>query len=219
MKKVIIFGIGDMAEYVYYMMKRDSEFDVVSFTVDNDFRTADQFCNLEVIDFDIIDTIYPPSDYQMFIAVGPSKMNLFREKKCVEAKEKGYTLISYVSKSAVCDSALGENCFVADFAVINPFVEIGNNNYFFEGVIVCNKAQIMDNCYIAPRVTVSSFSVIQSNSILGTGSIVKTKVVVGKESLIGASCYISKNTLEKSVYGEKCSEFYGCISHKVDISR
>jgi len=42
---------------------------------------------------------------------------------------------------------------------------------------------------------------------------------VAKQTLVGAAAYISANTEEKGVYGEKSSELYGCISDKLDISR
>jgi UDP-3-O-[3-hydroxymyristoyl] glucosamine N-acyltransferase len=134
-------------------------------------------------------------------------------------KEKGYRLASYLSPRSVCSSPTGENTFVADLAVIAPFVSVGDNNYFYDGAICSNDSVIGNHCYFAPRAYVGSLCEVRDNSVLGAGAVLKSGVVVAKQTLVGAAAYISSNTKEKGVYGEKNSELYGCISDKLDISR
>ena len=66
-------------------------------------------------------------------------MNNIREKKFFEAKAKGYKLASYISKNAIVNSKLGENCLVADGVIINPFSKIGSNNFFWEFFSISDK--------------------------------------------------------------------------------
>ena len=218
MKKLIIFGNSSMAKISHYYFSRDADYEVVAFTVDALYNKG-PMCGLEVFDFERIEETYPPSGHDLFVAIGPSRMNALREKKYLEAKGKGYRLASYVSPRAVCASAIGENTFVADMAVINPFVTIGHNNYFYEGSICSNDSTIGNHCYFSPRSYVGTFCEVRDNSILGAGSVLKSGVVVAKQTLIGASAYVSANTEERGVYGEKSSPLYGCISDKLDISR
>lgn len=218
MDKIIIFGIGSMAKVMHYFFTRDSAFEVVGFTVDKAYITGEKFCNLEVVAFENVEDRFPPAAYKMFIAIGPSKMNDLREQKFNEAKERGYTLVSYVSKFAICNSELGENCFVGDMAIVNPFVEIGMNNIFHEGTILSNDSVIGNNCYVAPKVSVSTYSKVGDNCVIGTGAVIKTNVSVAPRTLVGATCYISKDTQEEGVYGEKSSLLYGCISSKINIT-
>lgn len=207
-----------MARIGHFYFTRDSDYRVVAFTVDAQYNSQGPMCGLDVLDFERIEETHPPSTHDLFVAVGPSRMNTVREKKFLEAKGKGYRLASYISPRAVCASAVGDNSFVADMVVINPFVTIGHDNYFYDGVICSNDSTIGNHCYFAPRSYVGSLCQVRDNSLLGAGSVLKSGVIVARQTLVGASAYISANTEEKGVYGEKSSELYGCISDKVDIS-
>lgn len=208
-----------MAKIGHFYFSRDSSYEVVAFTVDAHYNNSGPMCGLEVLDFERVAETHPPSSHDMFVAIGPSRMNALREAKFLEAKEKGYRLASYISPRAVCASTTGENTFVADMVVINPFVAIGHDNYFYDGAICSNDATIGNHCYFAPRSYVGSLCEVRNNSILGAGSVLKSGVVVAPKTLVGAAAYISTNTEEKGVYGVKSAELYGCISDKLDISR
>ena len=88
MDKVVIFGIGEMAKVAHYMFNRDTCFEVVAFTVDSKYIASSEFCGLEVVAFENICRKYPPNQYKLFVAVGPSRMNALRQTKFIEAKEK-----------------------------------------------------------------------------------------------------------------------------------
>lgn len=218
MKKIIIFGSGIMAKIAHFYFCRDSHYDIVSFCTDRSYRVTNEFCGLPVVNFEDVEKSYPPDLYDMFIAVGPSKMNSIRELKFNEARKKGYKLATYKSPYSICDSAVGENTFIGDMAIIHPFVEVGENNLIWEYALLGNNCKIASHGYFSPRSTVSTFATVEDNVLLGTGSIIKTGVTVARKSLIGASCYISANTKENGVYGEKSSILYGCIGDKLDIS-
>lgn len=218
MKKLIIFGNSSMARIGHFYFSRDSNYAVAGFTVDARYNNQGPSCGLEVFDFERIEETHPPATHDMFVAIGPSRMNGLREAKFLEARAKGYRLASYVSPRSVCESAIGENTFVADMVVIAPFVRVGEDNYFYDGAICSNDSIIGNHCYFAPRSYVGSLCEVRDNSILGAGSVLKSGVVVARQTLVGASAYISTHTEEKGVYGERSSELYGCISDKVDIS-
>lgn len=207
-----------MARLVYFYFSREQSREVAGFTVDREYNPRKPFCGLEVVDFEDAPSWFPPSDYDMFIAIGPSKMNSLREQKVLCAKRLGYELATYVSPNAICESPLGPNSLVADFAVVNPFVKLGENNFIFESVVISNESEVGNNCYISPRAAVGTFSKVGDNSFLGTACVVNTRVLLGKSSLIGATCYISTDTEEQSVYGQKQSTYLGSISKKVDVS-
>lgn len=219
MKRLIIFGNSSMARVAQFYFSRDSAYEVVGFTVDAEYNTSGPMWGLDVLDFERIEQTHPPETHEMFVAIGPTRMNALREAKFLEAKAKGYRLASYVSPRSVCESRTGENTFVADMVVIAPFVTIGDDNYFYDGAICSNDSIIGNHCYLAPRAYVGSLCDVRDNSVLGAAAVLKSGVVVAKHTLVGASAYISANTEEKGVYGEKSSELYGCISDKVDISR
>jgi sugar O-acyltransferase (sialic acid O-acetyltransferase NeuD family) len=218
MKKLVIFGNTIVAKLAHHYFSRDSEYKVEAFTVDPAYLLETSLWGLPVVSFANLNETHPVSDYFVFIAIGPNKMNALRAEKFFEAKAKGYRFASYVSPHAVCNSKLGENTLVADGAIINPFVEMGHNNCFWEFSLISNDCVIRNHCYFSPKSVISSFSEIKDNSIIGTGSIVKARVTVAEKTLVGAGCYISKDTEVSGVYGEKSSSLLGCISEKIDIS-
>jgi acetyltransferase-like isoleucine patch superfamily enzyme len=217
-KKLVIFGADIMAKIVYNYFSRDSDYDVVAFTVDEKYRNNASYLELPLVSFENIDILYPPEEYFLFIAIGTSKMNDYRELKYNQAKSKKYILASYISPFAICDSKIGDNSIVADMAIIRPFIKIGNNNYFWEQCFIAGDSVIGNNCSFSAKSAVSTFAQIEDNVILGTGSVVNTRVKVARKTLAGASTYISSNTKENGVYGEKCTPLAGCISDKINIS-
>ncbi|GAH65440.1 unnamed protein product, partial [marine sediment metagenome] len=67
MKKVVIFGTGDIAQVVHYYLTHDSDYEVVAFTANKDFIKAKEVFGLPVIPFEQVENHYPPDKYRMFI--------------------------------------------------------------------------------------------------------------------------------------------------------
>ena len=218
MKKLIIFGNGIMAKIAHFYFSKDSEFEVVAFTVNKEFNTFDNISSIEIVNFEEIQELYPPGSVKFFIAIGPSKMNYNREHIYKKVKKMGYKFASYISSNSKCHSEIGENCFVGDQVIIHPFVEVGNNNVFWDNTLLSHNSIVGDHCYFSPNSNLGAFSEVENNSIIGTGAVIKTNVKIMSKTLVGATSYVSENTLEKGVYGEKTTQLYGCISDKVDIS-
>ena len=126
MKKVIIFGTGQFAKIIHQYLANDSDIEVVAFTANESYIKDDNFCGLPVVPFEKVESSYPSNEYQMFVAVGYSDLNKKRASIFEQAKSKGYRLISYVHPSVVVvgDFEFGENCFVFENSVIQPFVKI-----------------------------------------------------------------------------------------------
>ncbi len=87
-KGLIVFGIGKIAEVIFYYAKEECGFDVVAFCVDDDYITTEKFNNLPVVSFSKIVGKFPPGQFDMFIAVGYHDLNRLRESKCKEAISK-----------------------------------------------------------------------------------------------------------------------------------
>ena len=63
MAKVIIFGLGDMAELAHYYLKNDSEHEVIAFCVDNKLLPNENyFLGLQVVSFDYVTKNYPANE-------------------------------------------------------------------------------------------------------------------------------------------------------------
>lgn len=197
-KKVIIYGLGSLAEYVAYAIENDSENEVMGFTVASDFLPKDKEKHgLPIIAFEEIETSHPPSTYFMFIAVGE---NAARKRIYDLAVSKGYGLISYVSSKAVVwnNLQIGDNVFISEDTGIQPFVKIGNNNILI-GPRVGHHSSIGDDCllsccYLAGKVRIGNGVFIALNAMIKQG------VTVADHNIIGMGCAMVNDTEVGDVY-------------------
>lgn len=202
MDKIVIFGMGEIAQIANYYFDIDSDFEVVAFTLDKEYIKSDTYEGKPMVDFNMIKKLYPPSEYKMFIALSYSKMNKVRETKYNTAKKIGYELVSYVSTkcSYLSKYEHGDNCFIFEDNTIQPFVKIGNNVTLWSGNHIGHHSIIKDHNFISSHVVISGSCIVESNCFLGVNSTVGHKVTIARETLLGAASIISKDTEEKSIY-------------------
>ena len=208
MANIVIFGAGEIAEIAYFYFKNDSEHTVVAFCVNRDFLKTDRLCDLPVVAFEDLEQHYPPNDHQMFVALSYAKINAVRAEKCQEAKDKGYTLVSYVSSRATTFPGLevGENCFILEDNTIQPFVTIGNNVTLWSGNHIGHHSCIKDNCFIASHVVVSGGVTIGENCFLGVNVTLRDHITLGKSCVVGAGALIVKDAEDNGVYSAVAAE-------------
>lgn len=200
-KKAIIFGTGHFGEVVHFYLTHDSEYEIIAFTADAD-NLPSQFCDKPVISFDDIEKKYSPNDYEMFIAVGARKMNLLRQNFCQKARDKGYTLLSYICSKAICweKDKIGDNVFIFEGNVIQPFVSIGDGTILWSGNHIGHHSQIGSYCFITSHAVISGHCKIGDRSFIGVNATLHDNVQIEKENLISAHAYIQKDTTDKAVY-------------------
>ncbi|MBE7386055.1 MAG: acetyltransferase [Leptolyngbya sp. SIO1E4] len=202
MSKVIIFGAGDIAQMAHFYLTHDSEHEVIAFTVDKDYISSEEFCELPIYPFEEIEQQFSPEDYAMFIAISYAKVNKVRTEKYAQAKAKGYSLISYVSSKATHweNIEIGENCFIFEDNTIQPFVKIGNNVTLWSGNHIGHHSKIEDNCFITSHVVISGGVNIQRNCFIGVNATIRDHVNIAPNCVIGAGSLILKDTQENGVY-------------------
>lgn len=202
MKKLIIFGTGDIAQLAHYYFCLDNKFKVVAFTVDREYISNRSFCNLPVVPFDEVDKHFSPKQHDMFVALSYSKLNRIRAEKYNDAKSKGYKLISYVSpKATVYDNVrIGDNCFIFEDNTIQPFVTIGNNVVLWSGNHIGHHSTIREHCFIASHAVVSGGVTIDPYCFIGVNATIRDHVHIAQDCVIGAGALITQDTVANSVY-------------------
>lgn len=208
MKKVIIFGLGDISEIAHYYLMQDDQYEVVAFCVDGEYKNEDAFKALPVVTFDEIENIYAIDEYFMFIPLSYTKVNKLREQKFLEAKEKGYKFISYISPNATVakNTQIGENCFIFEDNTIQPFVTIEDNCILWSGNHIGHHSTIKANCFIASHVVVSGGVEIGENTFIGVNATLRDHIKVGKSNVIGAGALILSDTEDNKVYMSQATE-------------
>lgn len=206
-KDLIIYGNGHMAKMLYHIIK--ATYNVVAFTVDDDFIDEKTIEGIPVKAFSNIEATTPPQENLMLIAVGFVNMNEVREQKYIESKAKGYSFINYIHPS-VClydNIDIGENNIILEFVSIHPYTKIANNNFISGNTNIGHGCSIEDNCWINAGVSIAGESVLKNNCFLGVNSSVGHDVTLSERSFIGANTLIHKDTMPGEVYlspsGEK----------------
>ena len=113
-KKLIIVGTGETALIAYEYFQYDSEYEVVAFSVHEKFLTVSKVNGLPVVAFESLEQSFPPSEFEVYVALSSRKLNRERTKIYKEAKAKGYKCATYISSRAFVwrNVEIGENCFI-----------------------------------------------------------------------------------------------------------
>ena len=207
MKKVVIFGTGELAQRIFFYLK-DSDDQVIAFCANKSKIDKEKLLGLPVIAFENIEEKFPPSEFSMFIALAYSEMNKKRAKFFNEAKNKGYELYSFVHPSTKIwdEFEMGENCFILANNVIQPFVKIGNNVLIGSNNLISHNTTIGDNCFITSNVTMGGHITMGKNCFVGLSATINQKIKIGDECIIGAGTIITKDVNDKEVYAENSSK-------------
>jgi sugar O-acyltransferase (sialic acid O-acetyltransferase NeuD family) len=219
MAKVIIFGAGDIARLAHFYFSTDSAHQVVAFTVDETYRTAESFLDLPLVDFARVGALYPPSQHQMFVALSYASMNELRAAKYTAARALGYELVSYVSSRCTFLSrhAHGDNCFILEDNTVQPFVRIGSNVTLWSGNHIGHDSRIDDHCFISSHVVVSGHVHIQRNCFLGVNATLRNGITLGEFTLVGAGALVMKSTPPRAVYVAERTERFSRTSDAIDL--
>lgn len=216
MKKLIIFGTGKMGEMAHYYITHDSDYEIEAFTSDREYIEENQFMGLPVVPFEDIEQKYPPSECDMFVAVGYGKLNSIRREKYEAAKEKGYKLINFISSKTIQygDTQIGDNCFILENQVFQSKVTIGNNVVIWSGNHFGHDVEIGDHAWISSHVVVSGGVKIGESSFVGVNATLRDHIKIGNKCIIGAGALILGNAEDKSVYIAQPTKAYPMDSEK-----
>ncbi len=202
MNRVILFGNSTTASVAYAYLKHDSPYEVVAFTVDrSDIRDTCLF-GLPVVPFEDLEHAYPPAEFSMHIAISYTKWNELRAEKYGLAKAKGYRLITYVSSKATTwpGFRIGDNGFVHENAVIQPYATVGDNVTIGCGSQVGHHTTIGDHCFLSAQAAVAGTVVVEPYCFLGMNATVRDKITIARGSVIGAGAVILRSTRAGGVY-------------------
>jgi sugar O-acyltransferase (sialic acid O-acetyltransferase NeuD family) len=155
-----------------------------------------------VVAWETLATHYPPAEVDVFVAIPSSQLNRLRTRLYREAKRRGYRLATYVSSRAFVwrNAELGENCFVFEGNVIQPFVRIGNNCILWSGNHVGHRTIVRDNVFIASHAVISGYCEIGESSFVGVNSTFNDRVRVAPDNVIGSGALVTRDTEPGRVY-------------------
>jgi len=200
-KKLVIFGTGEIGELAKFYFTHDSEYEIAAFTADDEFVQADTFQKLPLVPFSQLTEKFPPTRFDMHVALSYKKLNQVRGEKYAAAKALGYTLASYVCSRSVTwpDLNIGDNCFILENQTIQPTVKIGNNVVIWSGNHIGHGSTIGDHTYISSHVCISGHTEIGEYCFWGVNAATKDFIKVGNRVFVAMGALVTKNIEDGSV--------------------
>ena len=202
MKKLIIFGDGQVADIFTHYFENDSDYEIVAYCVDDEYlKKKKSHLNKPIIGKKKIEKYFNKKDYEIFIALSYSKNNLIRKIKFNEFKKKGYKFAKYIStKSNLSyDMNLGENSAILENQSIQPFVKILNNVFVWSGTVIGHNSIIKSHSWITSGSNIGGNCKIGEQCFLGLNSTIVNMVNISSNCFIGANSLVSKNILKNRV--------------------
>ncbi|HVW07903.1 MAG TPA: acetyltransferase [Bryobacteraceae bacterium] len=199
--KLILIGDSAFAEVAYEYFTWDSQYEVVAFAVEREYRTRDQFQGLPVVDFEELPKLYASARHHFFASLAYRSRNRLRTRLYRTAKALGYTPASYISSRAFVwrDVELGEHCFIYENNVLQPRVKVGSNVVICSGNHVGHHSRIGSNCYLASHVAISGYVEVGESCFLGVNSTISNNLTVGSDCTIGAGALVLSDVPPRQV--------------------
>ncbi|OWT74941.1 transferase [Achromobacter sp. HZ28] len=202
MKKLIIFGSGDIAELANFYFNRQKAYEVVAFSVDPEYIKESSFCGLPVVPSSELVDRFSTEEHEAFIALSYSKLNALRRDRYLAIKAQGYGIASYISDRAtvLTEYPIGENCFILEDNTIQPFTRIGNNVTLWSGNHIGHHSVIGDHTFIASHVVISGGVTVGEQCFIGVNATVRDHVAIGNRCVIGAGALLLADAQDEGVY-------------------
>ena len=191
-----------MAHIAFEYFSFDSDYEVIAFVVDDQFATSSTYLDLPLVSTSNFLEHYDKSEFHLFVALTATGMNQDRKRVYDFFKGFGYHFASYVSSRAFVwrNVSIGENTFIFENNVIQPFVTIGNNCILWSGNHVGHRSNVSDHVFLSSHVVVSGYCDIGESSYFGVNSTIHNNIQIAERCLVGAGAMITKNTLPDLVY-------------------
>jgi sugar O-acyltransferase (sialic acid O-acetyltransferase NeuD family) len=200
-KPIVIVGTAMLAEQVHYYFSGQAQRVVEAFAVDAEYLRDDSFCGKPVLEFEEALRRYPASTHELFLAIGFTATEA-RKRKFIAARERGYTLPSYVHPSAhVADNVrVGANTLIQELAMVSPFVQLGDDLMLCPQVSINHHTRVGAHCFIAPAAVIAGAVDIGELCFIGANATIRDRVRIGEGCRIGAGAWIVDDCEPWGVY-------------------
>jgi sugar O-acyltransferase (sialic acid O-acetyltransferase NeuD family) len=215
--QLVIVGDSLFAEIAHEYFEHDSDYDVVAFSVEEEYRHADRFRGLPLLPFERLQDELDPASCSVFAAITYGKLNRLRTRLADEAAAKGFALASYVSSRAFVwrNVELGEHCFVFEDNTVQPFVTIGRNCVLWSGNHVGHHSTLGDNVFVSSHVVISGSVHVGDNCFLGVNTTLVNDIAVGRDTWLGPSVTVTRDVDAGTVWRPARSDRRDATSYEL----
>ena len=199
---LVIVGAGEFAMIANEYFTHDSDFDVQAFCVESAYLKEPTLEGRPVIPYEEIETRFPPGQFHVFVAIPASQLNRLRRRFYEDLKAKGYQFATYISSRAFVwrNAKIGENTFIFENNVIQPYVTVGDNCILWSGNHVGHRTVIHNHVFIASHAVISGYCDIGESCFIGVNTTFNDYVKVGESAVIGSGALIARDAEAGKVY-------------------
>jgi sugar O-acyltransferase (sialic acid O-acetyltransferase NeuD family) len=200
-KKLVIFGLGDIARLAFHYFKNDGGYEISAFTLDSAYLGVDTLLGLPAVPAEELRDIYPPEEFVLFVGLSYGAMNRNRAVVYERMQEWGYHFASFVDpKASVLSQNIGQNVLVMGNVTVEPSAEIGNNVIIGPNAVISHGCRIKDHNYIAPCACLCGDNVVSEYCIIGASATIAPRVHIGHGNFIGIGARIFHHTGDNEAY-------------------
>lgn len=201
-RPLVLVGAGEFAQIACEYFRHDSDYDVLAFSVEREYLTQPVLADCPVVPYETLEQHYPPDQVELFVAVPASQLNRLRRRFYLDAKRRGYRFASYVSTRAFVwrNAVIGENCFIFENNVIQPFVRVGDDCVLWSGNHVGHRTVIEDHVFVSSHAVISGYCHIGEGCFIGVNATFNDGVKIAPYNVIGAGALVTRDTEPGRVY-------------------
>jgi sugar O-acyltransferase (sialic acid O-acetyltransferase NeuD family) len=197
---IVIFGAGQIAEVARVYIDAHGPDRIVGFTVDEAFVQAETLHGLPVVAWERLESRFPPDQVKILGPLSYRRLNDFRRDRHLEGKRRGYSFASFIHPAShIYTTDIGENCFILEGNVIQPFARIGQGVIMWSGNHIGHHSVVGDHCFIASQVGIGSGVSLGERCFLGGQVGIETSVQIGACSFLGGGARVKRNLGPESV--------------------
>lgn len=203
MKKLLIFGTGDFADIVAYVLTKKLGREIEAYMVHGKYlsradgekdRALYGMEGKPLFAFESIEERYPKEEYEVVICTIGKQMFNQREEIFRQVKKMGYEMPNVIDPSASIDTEeIGEGNIILANSSIEAHCRIGDGNIIWQNVVLPHHNQVGDFNNLAPSVSLSGYSKIGSHCFVGNNVCIKNRTELSDYVYVGAGSYVSKS--------------------------
>lgn len=201
LERLIIVGAGSTARLVMNFVRTHRLFEIAGFAVGSAYKGANEFEGIPLYALEEL-SARQRAECVFFVALMWNHCNADRRLLFETCTNMGLRLVNVISPLASIDGAAirGTNCFVGDYAVIQPGAEICSNCYLDSGVFVAHDSRISQHCFLGAHAAIAGMARIGEQTFVGINATVFPGTTVGRKCILGAATAIKRNVPDFSRY-------------------
>lgn len=200
-KKIVVFGLGVFSALMTEYIDRFTSWEIAAYCVDREYIPENPDTAKPVVVFEELAQLYPPTEYDAFIAIGYAQMGDIRERAFCQLKELGYFVRNFVHPSALCYAdAMGEGNIVLENAVLGMKSTVGNCNLIWNSCNLSHECKIGSFNTLGVMTGFGGCSTVGDHCFFGINCTIKDHLSISDYTLVGAGAYLAHDTARAEAY-------------------